>query len=55
MASEVTVALLMSITLNLSPATTNFNKMATSPISQEPREMQISFIGPSSRKNLAAD
>jgi len=45
MASEVTVALLMSVGLSLSPTIANFNKMAESPINQEPREMQISFMG----------
>jgi len=53
MASEVTVALLMSVALNLSPSiTTNTNKMAESPINQEPREMQISFIKSSSEDTI---
>jgi len=56
MAKEVIVAVFRSEAARLSPSTTtNIKKMAESPISQEPSEMQISFMGPSSRKNLAAD
>ena len=45
MAKEVMVALLMSTVFSLSPSTTtNMNKMAESPINQEPSEMQISFM-----------
>lgn len=40
------VALFRSAAARLSPSTTmNINKMAESPINQEPREMQISFMG----------
>ena len=45
MAKEVTVAVLMSAALKLSPSTTtNMNKMAESPINQEPSEMAINFM-----------
>jgi hypothetical protein len=45
MAKEVMVALFRSAAARLSPSTTmNINKMAESPINQEPREMQISFM-----------
>jgi hypothetical protein len=45
MTSEVMVVLLMSALLKLPPSTvTNMNKMAESPISHEPIEMQSSFI-----------
>ena len=47
MAKEVMVALLMFAALKLPPSTTtNMNKMAESPINQEPSEMQMSFIDP---------
>ncbi len=46
MAKEVMVAVLMSAARKLSPSTTtNVNKMAESPINQEPSEMQMSFMG----------
>jgi len=46
MAKEVMVAVFRFAAARLSPSTTtNINKMAESPINQEPREMQISFIG----------
>jgi hypothetical protein len=45
MAKEVMVAVFMSAVTRLSPSTTtNINKMAESPINQEPSEMQISFM-----------
>jgi len=45
MIREVIVAPLRSVALKVSPSTiTNMNKMAESPISQEPSEMQISFM-----------
>src|SRR6185503_712933 len=45
MTNEVTVAVLRSDAARLSPSTTtNIHKMAESPINQEPREMQISFM-----------
>jgi hypothetical protein len=46
MAKEVMVAVFMSAAARLPPSTTtNMNKMADSPINQEPSEMQISFMG----------
>jgi hypothetical protein len=46
MANDVMVAVFMSAAARLSPSTTtNINNMAESPINQEPREMQISFMG----------
>jgi len=45
MAKEKMVAVFRSAAARLSPSTTtNMNKMAESPISQEPSEMQISFM-----------
>lgn len=45
MDKEVMVAVFMSAAARLSPSTTtNINKMAESPINQEPSEMQISFM-----------
>jgi len=45
MTKEVIVALLRSVALRLSPSTiTNMNKMAESPINQEPSDMQMSFM-----------
>jgi hypothetical protein len=45
MAKEVIVALLRFAVFKLPPSTTtNMNKMAESPVSQEPSEMQISFM-----------
>jgi len=45
MAKEKMVAVFRSAAARLSPSTTtNMNKMAESPISQEPSEMEISFM-----------
>jgi len=45
MAKEKMVAVFRSAAARLAPSTTtNMNKMAESPISQEPSEMQISFM-----------